>query len=328
MDEALAEDILGEEIEEEEEEVEKEEAGLITSRKQSLRFNKDAQLERVDSSEPTSSIIRGRRGNVNSVREKEFDKGDSDVFWDKLHGKNTARRGGSKRGGDVTRRGTRRKAALEDVDRENGTDDEAPEVEADAEDPTSNGKGKERQMSQPAKDNDNDEFEVGQSELLVTQRESETKRSARKKQKLAANENEAEAKTSNVAGPSTSSLEEGEEESSKPQKKRKERIAVYRYATGGNQLGRVPWSMEETECLLTDLEVLHPQYEEALRTNVRFAVWSEILKRHGENGSLSTFLKNRNNVQLKDKARNEFERRKRAKQEVSLWYRIQVKLFY
>ena len=57
---------------------------------------------------------------------------------------------------------------------------------------------------------------------------------------------------------------------------------------------RVAWTAEEEELLKTELQNYYDCTE----------CWSIIIKRHGPQGSISTLLKDRNNVSLKDKARN------------------------
>jgi len=55
---------------------------------------------------------------------------------------------------------------------------------------------------------------------------------------------------------------------------------------------RRPWTREEERCLMAALDAVKGPH------------WSQILALHGENGSVSRILKDRNQVQLKDKARN------------------------
>lgn len=66
---------------------------------------------------------------------------------------------------------------------------------------------------------------------------------------------------------------------------------------GGTPSIRQPWTKAEEEALLTGLE------------QVRGPHWSQILALYGRGGSISEVLKDRNQVQLKDKARN-----------LKLWY--------
>jgi hypothetical protein len=55
---------------------------------------------------------------------------------------------------------------------------------------------------------------------------------------------------------------------------------------------RRPWKEEEEKCLMAGLDA------------VRGPHWSQILALHGANGTVNNILKDRNQVQLKDKARN------------------------
>ncbi len=55
---------------------------------------------------------------------------------------------------------------------------------------------------------------------------------------------------------------------------------------------RRPWTEEEEKALMSGLDA------------VRGPHWSQILALYGENGTISNVLKDRNQVQLKDKARN------------------------
>lgn len=67
--------------------------------------------------------------------------------------------------------------------------------------------------------------------------------------------------------------------------------------TGGTGTPRQPWKQEEEDALLAGLaEVKGPH-------------WSQILSLYGRGGSVSEVLKDRNQIQLKDKARN-----------LKLWY--------
>lgn len=55
---------------------------------------------------------------------------------------------------------------------------------------------------------------------------------------------------------------------------------------------RRPWTQEEENALMAGLDAVHGPH------------WSQILALYGQNGSRSEILKDRNQVQLKDKARN------------------------
>lgn len=62
--------------------------------------------------------------------------------------------------------------------------------------------------------------------------------------------------------------------------------------TGGSATQRQPWKQEEEDALMAGLaEVKGPH-------------WSQILSLYGRGGSVSEVLKDRNQIQLKDKARN------------------------
>lgn len=309
--------------------IEVEEQLPASSRSGRLRFNKDSRLERVESEQRASSII-NRRGDIEAIRDTEFDQGDTDVFLEKRT-RATATRGKGKKRAVQARKG--RAAASKASLREGDSEDEATpaavssqaavqEEQSDEEMPdvaallAQKGKG-----VQQATNNDAADFEVNQEELQATQKESEERRGERQKRKRAEREESEYLPPS--AGPSTehtTTQESAEGHVDVPaikEKKPKQERLVYRYATGGNQLGRVAWSAEEKDCLLNDLQELYPRYLEALSRNVRFPVWKEILKRHGKDGTVSLILKNRNNVQCKDRARNEIERRKRAEEPVS-----------
>jgi hypothetical protein len=60
----------------------------------------------------------------------------------------------------------------------------------------------------------------------------------------------------------------------------------------GTPSQRRPWSHEEEAALMTGLD------------QVKGPHWSQILALYGPNGTISDILKDRNQVQLKDKARN------------------------
>lgn len=68
-------------------------------------------------------------------------------------------------------------------------------------------------------------------------------------------------------------------------------------ATASANAPRQPWKQEEEDALLAGL------------TEVKGPHWSQILSLYGRGGSVSEVLKDRNQIQLKDKARN-----------LKLWY--------
>lgn len=87
----------------------------------------------------------------------------------------------------------------------------------------------------------------------------------------------------------------------------------YNYSTGGNRLGRQKWTEEETQCL-------HRALEKLIRKRAKdpsYQIYAEVLNRHGSRGSTNTILRLRNNVQIKDKARNELLRMDKVGQMVS-----------
>ncbi|GAC98567.1 MYB DNA binding protein [Pseudozyma hubeiensis SY62] len=90
------------------------------------------------------------------------------------------------------------------------------------------------------------------------------------------------------------------------------------YITGHNMTGRSRWTDAETECLLTSLHEL-ARYK---KVSPKFTVYTEILKRHGVNGTRSKVLARWNNVQLKDKSRNELMRMKREGMRIPYWKRL------
>ena len=69
------------------------------------------------------------------------------------------------------------------------------------------------------------------------------------------------------------------------------------YATGRNQTGRVKWTAEEDRCLKDSMKELYDSGQ-------RLAIWSTIISWHGESGTRTTKLMQRNPVALKDRARN------------------------
>lgn len=85
------------------------------------------------------------------------------------------------------------------------------------------------------------------------------------------------------------------------------------YVTGNNMHGRKTWTREETQCLLDTL------YEVARIKKDRpsFRPYAKVLELHGRWGTKSRTLSRWNNVQLKDKARNELIRMRREKLKVS-----------
>ncbi|KZO94109.1 hypothetical protein CALVIDRAFT_234433 [Calocera viscosa TUFC12733] len=85
-----------------------------------------------------------------------------------------------------------------------------------------------------------------------------------------------------------------------------------RYATGGNELGRRQWSTVEDNALMSALEDIHDQGAMSMK-------WKTVLLWHGPDGSKSTILKDRNNAQLKDRARNLFLKYQRNGQEPPVW---------
>ncbi|KAG8817782.1 hypothetical protein FRC17_011091, partial [Serendipita sp. 399] len=72
---------------------------------------------------------------------------------------------------------------------------------------------------------------------------------------------------------------------------------IYRYATGGNETGRVRWTQEEDDVLLFAIEALY--YKGNL-----LKPWDLIIKQHGPDGTEDRLLARRNVQQLKDRARN------------------------
>nr|QBH67416.1 hypothetical protein UE_1350 [Ustilago esculenta] len=90
------------------------------------------------------------------------------------------------------------------------------------------------------------------------------------------------------------------------------------YITGHNMIGRSRWTAPETNCLLDSLHEL-ARYK---KMAPKFKVYTEILKRHGVNGTQSRVLARWNNVQLKDKSRNELIRMKREGVKIPYWKRL------
>ncbi|SPC65724.1 uncharacterized protein UHOD_04006 [Ustilago sp. UG-2017b] len=90
------------------------------------------------------------------------------------------------------------------------------------------------------------------------------------------------------------------------------------YVTGHNMTGRSRWTPTEVQCLLDCLHEL-ARYK---KVAPKFKVYTEILKRHGVNGTQSRILARWNNVQLKDKSRNELIRMKREGKRIPYWKRL------
>lgn len=90
------------------------------------------------------------------------------------------------------------------------------------------------------------------------------------------------------------------------------------YVTGHNMTGRSYWTDTEVRCLLESLHEL-ARYK---KVAPKFKVYAEILRRHGEHGSESTTLARWNNVQLKDKSRNELMRMRREGLTIPYWKRL------
>jgi hypothetical protein len=94
-----------------------------------------------------------------------------------------------------------------------------------------------------------------------------------------------------------------------------------RYATGGNRNGRVAWTPEETHCLIGAIDKLYDAFklEGNLQGNHSSQIYTRILNLHGPQGSISRLLANRNNLQLKDKVRNEIRRLRRNNDPDPVW---------
>jgi len=86
-----------------------------------------------------------------------------------------------------------------------------------------------------------------------------------------------------------------------------------RYATGGNESGRKQWTQVEDNALMASLQEI---YEDGGRETRK---WKMILDWHGPDGERTQLLKDRNNAQLKDRARNLFIKYKRNGQEPPVW---------
>lgn len=98
------------------------------------------------------------------------------------------------------------------------------------------------------------------------------------------------------------------------------RVGSYRntdiYVTGHNQNGRNFWTDAEVKCLMDALHDLAKIKD----TRKSYQVYTAILTRHGKNGDKK--LVRWNNVQLKDKARNELIRMRRDHHVIPYWKRI------
>ncbi|PWN34295.1 uncharacterized protein FA14DRAFT_180921 [Meira miltonrushii] len=116
--------------------------------------------------------------------------------------------------------------------------------------------------------------------------------------------------------------EESDEEASEIEPDESERAAQnsqivtkYRYTIGQNNVGRKKWTNEETQCLMSAMDSIMTGEDAKLKLRPYFAV----LQLHGERGSIDNLLATRNNMQLKDKVRNEILRLKRGGTEVPEW---------
>lgn len=92
-------------------------------------------------------------------------------------------------------------------------------------------------------------------------------------------------------------------------------VAKYRYTIGQNNVGRKKWTDEETDCLMSAMNSVMTGEDAKLKLRPYFAV----LQLHGDKGSIDNLLASRNNMQLKDKVRNEILRRKRGGIQVPEW---------
>lgn len=90
-----------------------------------------------------------------------------------------------------------------------------------------------------------------------------------------------------------------------------------RYCTGHNRRrSRQPWTNEETKCLMDSMDrLLAPVDDEG---DGAILIYATILRWHGAKGAESQILAARNNVQLKDKVRNEILRLRRSNLPVSV----------
>ncbi|UZJ54159.1 hypothetical protein CBS101457_003479 [Exobasidium rhododendri] len=305
-----------------------------------MRFDSKSRLSRVEAgSEGPSGLVVNRRG-AEQIRDREFDVGDTDPLMEedirrhkqksKQEKKKEQEKGSKKakaRKGKERNDSTGESASNAPQDR---AEEEAAEEEAL---PASGGKkGKERALSPPierqARPDSNDDYEIAvEEQTLEQERVDGQARSQKRKAKRKASGDDHEGDDVNeevgaedgpADGPSkTSPSKKAKTEKGKRVKGRSE-IIPFRYATGGNIDGRKVWSADETECLVRELENLYPMYLQArAERGASFFMWKEILDRHGKDGTTSETLKMRNNVQLKDKARNIVQRMIKDKIEVS-----------
>ncbi|PWN50969.1 hypothetical protein IE53DRAFT_386698 [Violaceomyces palustris] len=90
------------------------------------------------------------------------------------------------------------------------------------------------------------------------------------------------------------------------------------YVTGANVNGRRYWTKAETDCLLETLYRI-ARYK---KTKPKFQVYSAVLELHGPSGKKSRTLKRWNNVQLKDKSRNELQRMRKEGLKIPYWKKL------
>jgi hypothetical protein len=88
-----------------------------------------------------------------------------------------------------------------------------------------------------------------------------------------------------------------------------------KYVIGKGHIGRRTWTDEEGVVFMDALNALYKHKKK----NASYAIYAEVLKLHGPNGSESEELANWNNVQLKDKARNILIRLQRDGLSVRPW---------
>lgn len=120
-------------------------------------------------------------------------------------------------------------------------------------------------------------------------------------------------------GPSQKSTERSKEtakQRSYSQRSYSQSSSSHRYFTGANIFGRRFWTEEETRCLISCLEDLA---QESTKGRISPNIYATVLSRHGPNGSISRTLSQRNNLQLKDKARTELQRMQRNGDPTPLW---------
>lgn len=89
----------------------------------------------------------------------------------------------------------------------------------------------------------------------------------------------------------------------------------YRYTIGQNNVGRKRWTEEETACLMSALDTI--MSGDDIKAKLR--PYHAVLQLHGERGSIDNMLASRNNMQLKDKVRNEILRMKRSALHIPEW---------